>query len=88
MKTYFTVEYYDGGKTQGAQFTTYEDAISWARDKSYNHPTHCTTSNGVIAQFENGKASPEFEHLNAQPPRPDLSDVIRWLRSALGNHAH
>ena len=64
MKTYFTVEYYDRGKVQGARFTLYEDAITWARQESYYHSTQCHTVKGIIAQFTSGKASAEFAHLD------------------------
>lgn len=49
-----------------ARFTSLEDAMAFARQQRWAEVSDRT---GLIGQFEDGRATPEFDHLN--PPQPD-----------------
>jgi hypothetical protein len=62
--TRYSIEYYDGMKAQIARFSSYDDAMTFARAHGQRFSSQVNHSSGVIGQFHNGKASQEFAHLD------------------------
>lgn len=54
-----------------AKFSDRDDAIDFARAKSRGGFTEVHAPDGIVGQFENGKATPEFEHLDQGVPAPN-----------------
>ena len=64
----FTVRYSGDGFMHTAKFSDHDDAMRFARQYPFAEVSLTAgRGKGLVAQFDHGKATPEFAHLDVQP---------------------
>lgn len=61
----FVVRYSGEGSMRTAKFSNYDDAMTFARQRNSSEVSLTVgRGKGLIGQFQKGKATPEFAHLD------------------------
>ena len=64
----YVVRYSSLGEDHVARFSDYFAALAFARE--HGRSSEMADATGLLAQFSGGKLTPEFAHLEGDPPAP------------------